>query len=103
MAEQNDLNVSAIAAIGGASVILTLVTIFAVKALYNSYATEEITKKVIEAPTNDSDSRIAEQDALLARYSWKNREDAVVTIPIEDAKRIVVSELRNTEPSRLDE
>ena len=102
MAEQNDLNVSAIAAIGGASVILTVATIFGVIALYNSYASDEITRKVIEAPTNDSDSRIAEQDALLARYSWKNRDEAVVTIPIEDAKRIVVSELREDASSRLD-
>ena len=102
MAEQNDLNVPAIAAIGGASVILTVVTIFGVMALYNSYESEEITKKVIEAPTNDSDSRIAEQDALLARYSWKNRDEAVVTIPIEDAKRIIVSELRGKTSSRLE-
>ena len=94
MAERDDLNVPMIATVGAVSVILTIASVFAVQALYFSYANSENQRKVVEAPTSNADSRLAEQEAKLARYGWVSREDGTVTIPIERAMRLVVEEYR---------
>ena len=94
MAERDDLNVPMIATVGAVSVILTIASVFAVQALYFSYASSENQRKVVEAPTSNADSRLAEQEAKLARYSWVSREDGTVTIPIERAMWLVVEEYR---------
>ncbi len=94
MVERDDLHVTTIAAVGAVSVLLTIATIFGVEALYRSFANRETQRKVIAAPTPDSDSKLAEQEARLNRYSWVNREQAIVTIPIERAMDIVARELR---------
>ena len=93
MAERDDLNVPMIATVGSVSVILTVAIVFAVQALYLAYARSETQRKVVQAPTASADSRLAEQDAKLARYSWVNRAEGTVTIPIERAMELVVEEL----------
>ena len=94
MAQRDDLNVPMIATVGAVSVILTIASVFAVQALYFSYANSETERKVVQAPTANADSRLAEQEAKLARYSWVSRDDGTVTIPIERAMRLVVEEYR---------
>lgn len=94
MAERDDLNVSMIATVGVVSVTLTVVSVFAVRALFNSYLRAEKQRKVIQIRAVDSDSKLAEQEARLTRYSWVNREQGTATIPIELAMRLVVAELR---------
>lgn len=96
MPQNDDLHVSSIVFIGTLAVILTVVAIFAAQALYFNYANFETQRKVILAPTPDSDSRLAEEEAKLARYSWVDREAEIVTIPIERAMELVVNELRDT-------
>ena len=102
MAERDDLNVPMIATVGAVSVILTIASVFAVQSLYFSYANSENHRKVIEAPTSNADSRLAEQEAKLARYSWISRENGTVTIPIERAMRLVVEEYRSEPPAHKD-
>jgi hypothetical protein len=99
MAERDDLNVPMIATVGAVSVILTVAIVFAVRAMYFSYANSETQRKVIEAPTVNADSRLAEQEAKLARYSWVNRAQGTVTIPIERAMELVVEEYRDQSSS----
>ncbi len=94
MVERDDLNVPIIATVGAVSVILTIASVFAVQALYFSYANSENQRKVVKVPTSNADSRLAEQEAKLARYGWVSREDGTVTIPIERAMRLVVEEYR---------
>lgn len=93
MVEQDTLNIPAILTAGFVSIVLTVASILAVQALYNRYSEAELQRKVISVPTVDANSRLAEQEAALARYSWVNREAGIVTIPIERAMELVVNEL----------
>ncbi len=93
MAERDDLNVPMIATVGVISVTLTVAIVFAVQALYFNYANRETQRKVVQAPTVDSNSRLAEQEAKLQRYSWVSKENGTVTIPVERAMSLVVREL----------
>ena len=68
MAQRDDLNVPMIATVGAVSVILTIASVFAVQSLYFSYANSETERNVVQAPTANADSRLAEQEAKLARY-----------------------------------
>ena len=52
-----------IATVGLISVIVTVVIVFAVQAIYFDYAEREVQRKVIQAATTDSNSKIAEQEA----------------------------------------
>ena len=79
------------------SVIVTVAIVFAVEALYFSYANTEIQRKVVEAPTADANSKLAEQDAKLTRYSWVSREKGTVTIPIDRAMTLVTEEVAATQ------
>ena len=94
MVERDDLNVPVIAMVGVVSVIVTVAIVFAVQALYYNYANSETERKVVQAPTVDADSRMAEQEAKLARYSWVDRAKGTVTIPIEQAMKLVIEDLR---------
>ena len=98
MAEQENLNVPMIATVGSVSVVVTVAIVFAVQALYYHYADAETQRKVIEAPTVDADSKLAEQIAKLSRYSWADREKRIVTIPIARAMRLVVQEQQSERP-----
>jgi hypothetical protein len=94
MVERENVNVPMVATVGIVSVIFSVALVFALQALYFSYANDETRRKVTEAPTAASDSRVAEQEAKLTRYSWINRDDGTVTIPIERAMRLIVVEER---------
>ena len=102
MAERDDLNVPMIATVGAVSVILTIASVLAVQALYFIYANSETERKVVQAPTANADSRLAEQEAQLSRYGWVNREEGTVTIPIDRAMQLVVEDyrLRRSAPSQ---
>ena len=94
MAQRDDLDVPTIATVGAVSTILTIAAVFAVQALYFSYASSEIDRKVVSVPTANADSRLAEQEAKLARYSWVSRDEGRATVPIERAMQLVVEEYR---------
>jgi hypothetical protein len=51
-------------------------------------------RKVIEAPTIESDSIIAEQQIQLTQYGWLDREQNKVAIPIDRAMERVVADLQ---------
>lgn len=92
MAERDDLNVPMIATVGVVSVVLTIATVYAVQALYFEQANSENERKVVLSPTVDADSRLAEQEAKISRYSWIKRSDGVVAIPIDRAMQLIVDE-----------
>ena len=50
-------------------------------------------RKVVQASVVTSESRIAEQEAKLARYGWRDKSKGIVVIPIEEAMQLVVSDL----------
>ena len=94
MAEKDDVNVPMIATVGVVSVLLTIATVYAVQALYFERVRSENERKVVLAPTADADSRLAEQEAKITRYSWIKRGDGIVAIPIDRAMQLIVDEYR---------
>ena len=102
MAERDDLNVPMIATVGAVSVILTVACVIAVQSLYFTYANSETERKVVQAPTVNADSRLAEQEAKLLRYGWVSRDEGTVTIPIDRAMQLVVEEYRSAASASLE-
>ena len=93
MFERDEMSVGMIATIGAVSVLLTIATVLGVLALYWNQMGVEQERKVVQAPVVSSESRIAEQEAKLARYGWKDKSKGIVVIPIEEAMQLVVSDL----------
>jgi hypothetical protein len=94
MTERDDMNVPMITGIGVISVAVTVATIFAVQAIYVRYTNAELERKVVQVPAATSDSKLAEQEAKLSRYSWVDRSKGVTTIPVERAMQLVVREMQ---------
>ena len=97
MIEKDVLDIPMIATVGIVSVVLTVATIIGVQALYHSYASFESNRKVILAPNVSADSKLAEQDAKLAKYGWANREKGQVIVPIDRAMSAVVASYRDAD------
>ena len=85
MAEQDNFDIPMIITVGIVGVVLTVASVIGVQSLYLNYATQETERKVTSLPTVDANSKLAEQEAKLARYGWSDRENGKVVIPIERA------------------
>ncbi len=88
MAEKENLDIPMILTAGIVSVALTVASVIGVQALYYAYQGSEMDRKVTSLPTSEANSKLAEQDAKLARYAWANREKGHTVIPIERAMRL---------------
>ena len=96
MERHHDLNTLKIAVIGFLAALVTFAVILALQVLYYSAANEQMERKVIQAPTTQSDTLLAEQAVKLTRYDWIDREKRKVMIPIDRAMELVVKELSAT-------
>jgi len=93
MERHNDLNSVKIAWVGVLGAVVTFEIILAMQVLYYSAVVQETEQKVVQAPTTDSDTLLAEQAVKLTRYGWIDREKQQVTIPIDRAMELVVNDL----------
>ena len=93
MERHNDLNSAKIAWVGFLGALVTFIVILAMQVLYYSAVVQETEQKVIQAPTTQSDTLLAEQAVKLTRYGWIDREKQQVTIPIDRAMELVVNDL----------
>jgi hypothetical protein len=93
MERHNDLNSLKIAWVGFLGALVTFVVILAMQVLYHSAVVQETEQKVVQAPTTQSDTMLAEQAVKLTRYEWIDREKQRVMIPIDRAMEVVVNEL----------
>ena len=93
MERHNDLNSVKIAWVGFLGALMTFEIILAMQVLYYAAVVQETEQKVVQAPTTDSDTLLAEQAVKLTRYGWIDREKQQVTIPIDRAMELVVNDL----------
>lgn len=93
MERHNDLNTLKIAAVGLLGALITLAVVLALQVLYYSAANEQFERKVIQAPTTQSDHWLTEQAAKLTTYGWIDRQKNKVMIPIDRAMELVVKEV----------
>jgi hypothetical protein len=96
MQRYNDLNTPMIALVGLLGALVTFVVIVALQVLYYTAANSHNQRNVIQAPTTESDSLVAEQEVKLTRFGWINRDKKQVAIPIDRAMELVVRELSAT-------
>jgi len=93
MDRHNDLNPVNVAWVGFLGALVTLVIILALQVLYYATVERETEQKLIQVPTTESDTLLAEQAVKLTRYGWIDRDKQQVAIPIERAMDLVVNEL----------
>ena len=92
MAEHENLDIPTIVTAGIVSVALVLASVFGVQALYLAQQSQELDRKSTSRPTTRADSKLAEQDAKLARYAWADRASGRVVLPIERAMILTARE-----------
>jgi hypothetical protein len=97
MERYNDLDTMKIAVVGLLGALLTLAIVLALQVLYYSAASEQFERKVVQAPTTQSDTLLAEQATKLTRYDWIDPGKKKVMIPIDRAMELVVKELSATQ------
>jgi hypothetical protein len=100
MADYDDLNVPMIAAIGLIGAALTVAVIIGLQALYYNYERSDSERKAAEFPDVATDNLLVEEKAKLNSYSWVDRENGEVAIPVDRAKAMVVRELRSQQMSQ---
>lgn len=93
MESHNDLNSLKIGMIGFLGAVVTLAAILALQVLYYAAANRLTDERVVQSPTTQSDTQLAEQAVQLTRYDWIDREKKQVMIPVDRAMELVVKEL----------
>jgi hypothetical protein len=94
MERYNDMHTPLIAFVGVVGTVVLFATIVSLQVLYYTLAEQDYRRKVVEAPTIESDSIIAEQQIQLTQYGWLDREQNKVAIPIDRAMERVVADLQ---------
>jgi hypothetical protein len=92
MDRHNDVNTPMIALVGFLGAVVTFALIVALQVLYYAAANKQDEAKIVNVPTTESDSLLAEQEIKLTRYGWIDRQQGRVAIPIERAMELVVRE-----------
>jgi hypothetical protein len=94
MERYNDMNTPMIAFVGVVGTVVLFAAIVGLQVLYYTLAEQDYRRKVVEVPTIESDSIIAEQQIQLTQYGWLDREQNKVAIPIDRAMERVVADLQ---------
>lgn len=94
MERYHDTNTPVLVYVGVISTVVFFALIVCLQVLYYTIVEQDFQKKVVEAPTIESDSRIAEQQIQLTQYGWLDRDEKKVAIPIDRAMELVINELR---------
>jgi hypothetical protein len=94
MERYNDMHTPLIAFVGVVGTVVLFATIISLQVLYYTLTEADYRRKVVEAPTIESDSIIAEQQIQLTQYGWLDREQNKVAIPIGRAMERVVADLQ---------
>lgn len=92
--ESDDLNTTMIVAVGLISTALLLASVLGVTALVDSFQAIEVNQKVNDTPYSDANEVFRQQRLKLNETAADPTNPEVHTIPISEAKRLVVQELR---------
>jgi hypothetical protein len=83
-----------LAVVSAVTIIVAVITATSVDALYLWGADKEFERKVEKRPVPELDALRAESQQRLSAYGWVDRENGVVHMPIEEAKKQLLEELR---------
>lgn len=91
MARYDDLNTQNISVVGLCGAVGTFVIIVALQVLYYNFESQEMARKVLNVPQVGSESILSEQRARLSSYGWVDREQMIVSVPIDEAMAQVLA------------
>jgi hypothetical protein len=80
--------------VSAVTIIVAVLTATSVDALYMWGAEKEFASKVEQAPVRELEALRAASNAHLSNYGWIDRTNGVVHVPIEEAKKQLLEELR---------
>lgn len=80
--------------ISAVTVIVAIVTFVGVDALHGWAQDVEFAEKVESRPFHDLEQLRTQQNERLAGYGWVDQEAGTVHVPIEQAKQMVLEDLR---------
>ncbi|MCU0724478.1 MAG: hypothetical protein MUE73_01610 [Planctomycetes bacterium] len=92
---QDETKVGKILAVGAVGILLTVATVIALTALFNSATEGELARKAASGPAEELRQTIEEQEEKLASYGYADREKGLVRIPIERAMELLVLEAQS--------
>ncbi|MEW4456358.1 hypothetical protein AB1L30_27085 [Bremerella sp. JC817] len=91
--QYDDLNTPMIALVGFVSAAVTLICILGLQAAYLQYEQMEFKTKVVDVRLNEVDSVLsAQKEQLNSGYAWVNKKDQVISMPIEQAMKVVAEQ-----------
>jgi hypothetical protein len=93
MEEKEAINTPLVVVIGLVSVILLFTIIVALQAVYYNFEGRERADKVYSQVYQEAARLRADQEAELNSYSWIDRDDGVVGIPINRAIELAAREI----------
>lgn len=93
MPAYEDVRTSTLALVGLLGAILTFAVVVLVMVVYYRVSARERYEKQISQAPAELSNLVANQQARLAEYRWVDQQKGVVTIPIDRAMQLVVSEL----------
>ena len=91
-APEDDPRIAPTVVVGAIGVALTLVIIVGLEALYHRTLQADVERSFAAAPPPAHQRLATEQLERLNGYRWVDRENGVVSIPIERAMDLVVAE-----------
>lgn len=97
MAQYDDVKTGTITLVGVISSILTFVIIAAAQVLYYKYQDDEMQRKEVDTPIATTDRIVEAQFTELNNYGWVDRDNGVVSIPIERAMQEVLTQYSSSE------
>jgi hypothetical protein len=93
MVQKDDLNAGRIALIGLVSGLVVVVIVMFLQVLYYRYHQELMAMPEYDQLPAEMTNYVADQRGKLVTFRVVDRERGVVTIPIDDAQRLVIEEL----------
>ncbi len=87
--ERDELDTTAITAVGVVGAVLVFVIIVALQAWFAKLQQDEYRVKVVGARSEELAGVVADQEEQLHTYRWVDRAHGIVTIPIERAMELV--------------
>ena len=91
--QYDDLNTPMIALVGFVSAAVTLICILGLQAAYLQFEQMEYETKVVNVKLNEVDSVLsAQKEKLNGGYAWVNKQDKVISMPIDQAMKVVAEQ-----------
>lgn len=89
-ASHDDINLPVLITLGVVTTLCVVVTVIAVQAWFSYEMDLEFKEKVVDQPYLEYQQQKYEQEANLLEWAWRDREQRIAKIPIDQAMNEIV-------------